>query len=92
MSTGIWKRYRVLQFKSVTLKCDDANNCVILKDETVIQILTSKLNIVENSNVVSFIGKKFNTRGKTNLFENPLKSSRLGIYSVQKANLSSNKS
>ena len=88
MSTGTGKQYRVLQYKSVTLKCDDANNCVILKDDTVVQIL----NIVENNNTVSIIGKQFNTRGKTNLFENPLESSRLGIYSVQKASLSSNKS
>jgi len=73
----------------VTLKCDDAKNCVILKDDTVVQIL----NIVENNNTVSIIGKQFNTRGETNLFENPLKCSSLCIFFGAKSlSLSSNKS
>ena len=63
----------------MTLRCDEANSCVIFKDEAVVKIL----NIVQHNNSITLIGKEFTNRVKKDLFVKPLQSSRLGIYSVK---------
>ena len=82
------RQYRVLHYKSMLLKCDAANSCVILNDETVVKIS----NFIEHNNSISIIGQEFNNRLKMGLFSKPLKSSKLGIYSVQLSSISCNKS
>lgn len=63
----------------MVIKCDNANSCVILQDETVVKIL----NIIENNNTVVIIGQQLNNNSRLiDLFNKPLQSSRLGIYSV----------
>ncbi|KAI9557239.1 hypothetical protein GHT06_017062 [Daphnia sinensis] len=88
LSTGAEKQYNILHYKSVTLKCDEANSCFILKDETVVKML----NIIEQENVITIIGKELNNRGEKDLFSKPLQSSRLGTYTVKISSLSSQKS
>jgi hypothetical protein len=78
----------MIHYKSIILKCDEANSYIILKDETVVKIL----NIIERENTITIIGKEFNNRGKNDLFSKPLQSSRLGIYTVPISCLSSQKS
>jgi len=60
------------------LKCDQANCCVILQNESVVKIL----NFIEHNNKVSIIGLELGNGKKENLFDSPLQSSKLGIYSV----------
>ena len=79
LSSGVGTQFKVVHYESMTLRSDEANSCVILKDETVVKIL----NIVQHNNNITIIGKEFTNRVKKDLFVNPLQSSRLGIYSVK---------
>ena len=52
LSTGVGKQFKELHYKSMILKCDVANCCVILQNESVVKIL----NFIEHNNKVSIIG------------------------------------
>lgn len=83
-STGVGKQFKEIHYKSMINKCDVANSCVILEDETVVKIL----NIIEHNNTVVIIGQKLNNLRQTDLFQKPLRSSRLGIFSVNTSRMS----
>jgi hypothetical protein len=84
LSTGVGKQFKEIHYKSMVIKCDDANSCVILEDETVVKVL----NIIERNNSVVIIGQNLNNLQQTDLFQKPLPSSRLGIFSVNTSRMS----
>ncbi len=77
LSTGAGKKFKEIHFKSMALKCNDTNSCVILEDESLVKFS----NIIEHNNSVVIVGQQLNWQ-KTDLFAKPLQSSRLDIYSV----------
>lgn len=84
LSTGVGKQFKEIHYKSMVIKCDDANSCVLLEDETVVKVF----NIIERNNSVVIIGQKLNNFQQTDLFQKPLPSSRLGIFSVNTSRMS----
>lgn len=72
------KQFKNLQFKNWTFKCDNKADCyVILKGFAVVQVK----NFVQNEAGIFLVGKQFTRKKK--LFNSPLDSSRLEIFSVE---------
>lgn len=76
-SSGI-KHFKEIQLSNYNLKVKEPDNCVCLKDGT---ILCAK-NFIEWDKTLYIVGEAFLT--KSDFFEKPCKSSALGIYLIEK--------
>lgn len=72
-------QYKILRHGNLYINCDnEANNCVILKDGSIITVL----NFAKSENVLYAIGKKLSVLGS--FYEIPCKSEKFGIKLVDK--------
>lgn len=72
--------FQIMHKNSIIFKSDDKNDCVQVKDNSIIQIL----NFAESEKVFYIIGNKFKIIG--NLYEYPYESKLFNIFIVKKTN------